>query len=432
MLKLFFCFGISIFALTLHAQIEFEQKLDTQYMLIGDQQYLHLTNSDKEIGEYPIAILDTLTWLQIIDKGIWMPKDQNFERNILFTVFDSGYFKIPSLGFYSKGDSIIVSGNPLFIEVNNPQDSLNILRPIKFIEVTQVPFKYFYLILGVFLIAGMLFVLWQFFKADRIRPGVIQLTIEKKIWEQSLQYLMELDQKKLWQNNKIKEHYDELNFILRNFLSAGLKIPAMENTSSEIIELIANNYSEIKNTDNLAGCFRESDFVKFANFTLVPEKNALWMEFAKKFIEDHKELSEVVLEETRTHWLTLLGDTMGQQFENPFETVPSELIQLFDNSKTGTFEMLHNLVSITAFQLPDSWIKWHAMHTGIFYRWQLNILSISKHKIIQIMLMIFVIPFIALFLPFIIAISIFKKQNLFSRGVFGLSANNKLVHRKSR
>ena len=415
----------------LNAQFVFAQKLDSISMLIGDQQYLTLATNEKDIGENPFTILDTMSWFHIVDKGNWTLVNRSYERKILFTVFDSGYYTIRPLGILPDKDSILQLGNPLSIEVTNPSDSLNILRPIKSIEETKTEFRYFTLIvLGILLIAGMLFVLWLFFKADRIKPSVIYLPLERKIWEQSLQSLYELDEKKLWQNGKVKEFYDGLNLILRNYLSAGLKVPALENTSGEIIDFIKTSRQEIKDWEVLRDCFKESDFAKFANMVPLSEKNLHWFDFAKQFVKENADFSESILEETRMHWLALLGESMASQFESQIETVPSELLQLYDSTNLGKIELLHQLINRSAFQLPESWIKWHEMHIGVFFRWQFNILSISNHKVIQLLLMIFVLPFITLFLPFVWLVSIWKKQDLFSRGVFGLSSNNKLVLRK--
>lgn len=432
-IQLIFCFSMSIWVTGPNAQVSFTQKLDSLHMLIGDQRNLILTCSDNILGEEPFAILDTLSWFHIVDKGKWTTKDQGVERKIVFTVFDSGYFSIPPLGLFPAKDSVYALGNQLHIEVNYPSDSLNILRPIKSIEETESKFRYMYLIIiGLIFIAGMLFVLYQFFKADRVKPAVIQLAREKKIWETCLQSLDELESKKLWQNQKVKEYYDELNLILRTYLSSGLKIHALENTSSEIIDFIQKEKPEINNWELLRDCFKESDLAKFANVLPSAERNEKWLTFSKEFILTNKELSELILEETRVHWQALIGESMAAQFENPFETVPDELIQLYKNKNAGQLELLHHIIGRIQFQLPEDWIKWHEMHTGIFYRWQLTILNISKNKVAVVAIFLFILPFITLFLPFIAMISIWKKQDIFSRGIFGLSGNNKLVLRNRK
>ena len=142
------------------AQNTFRQKLDSTAMLIGDQQQLRLYTDQAALGDKPFEILDTLRWFQILDKGSWQAKDQHFERNILFTVFDSGYYRIPVLYGTGNPDLSGYAGNPLYLYVNNPSDSLAVLRPIKDIEQTENPNRLLYLIvLGSLLLLGMLFVL---------------------------------------------------------------------------------------------------------------------------------------------------------------------------------------------------------------------------------------------------------------------------------
>ncbi len=410
------------------AQIQFFQKLDSTSMLIGDQQHLSIVCSDPQTGDKAFTVLDTLSWLYIVDKGNWLKKEPLYERNILFTVFDSGYFTIPSLIHL---DTLNKLGNPLYLKVDYPADSLQVLRPIKSIEETTNPSRLWLgILIGILFIAAMLFVLWQFFKADRIKPGTIQIPSEKTVWQKSLDDLAELESRQLWQNHKIKEFYDVLNHILRNYLSAGLKIPALENTSQEIIDYILKNQIQLDHVAELSSCFRDSDLVKFANYQPATEKHRVWMEFAIEFIKSHAKLSEKILEDNRITFIALLGDTLGNQFEQASDTVPDELIHLYHSSRENrSLELVHHFINKTYFELPEEWVKWQEVHTGSFYRWHLNILGIAKHKFIQLVILLFVLPFIALFLPFMWFISKWKKQNLFARGVFGLSKNNKLVMR---
>jgi len=410
------------------AQSVFQQKLDSTAMLIGDQQHLSLYTDQATLGDKAFEILDTLTWFQILDKGSWQKKDKVFERRILFTVFDSGYFRIPVLFGPGIPDSSGYAGNPLYLYVNNPSDSLAVLRPIKDIEQTDNPNRLLYLtVFGSLILIGMLFVLWQFFRADRMKPINFQLMPEKKAWEKSLDALYQLKEQKLWQQNKVKEYYDELNHILRNYLAIGLKLPALESTSSEIIDSISNSGLVLDQKDELKKCFIQSDYVKFAN--TIPDFNANehWMEFAFTFIRNSKELSERILEEKRVHWIALMGEQEASQFEYPYENVPDALIQSYSSVRMGKLELIQNLLIKHQFEIPEDWLKLHFRESGIFNRWHHSLLNISNSRIIQILLLIFVLPFISLFLPFLILMGIWKKEAIFSRGIFALSPNNKLI-----
>ena len=89
-------------------------------------------------------------------------------------------------------------------------------------------------------------------------------------YEEAIQKLQQLDEKLLWQNNKIKEYYSELTEIVRGYIERELKVPALESTTDELVEtLIDFNSSESILTSKetikkLKGLLQEADLVKFA------------------------------------------------------------------------------------------------------------------------------------------------------------------------
>ncbi len=411
-----------------HAQQTFQQKLDSTAMLIGDQQYLTLMSPQDQVGEKPFIILDTLHWFQVLDKGSWVFNKTVYERKILFTVFDSGYFRIPMLYGTGIPDSTGYPGNALYLYVNNPSDSLAILRPIKEIEETHNTRRLIYaIVLACLLILGMLFVIWQFFKADRTKPASMVIIPDKKIWEKSMEALYELEEKKLWQQNQTKAYYDELNYILRGFISHGLKLPALELTSKEIMESLEESGIELKDSELLKSCFTQSDFVKFANAVPSYQDNEQWMEFAKAFVRNNQELSEKILEEKRIHWMALLGAEQAEQFEFPLDTVPELFVQTYQPMSHSKLELIDNFIRRKTFYLPDNWVKLHQQESGLFNRWHHGLLNISTNKFLQVFLLLFALPFISIFLPFLILMGLWKKEAIFSRGLFGLSNQSKLV-----
>ena len=89
-------------------------------------------------------------------------------------------------------------------------------------------------------------------------------------FEEAILRLNELDEKLLWQNNKIKEYYSELTEIVRGYIERELKVPALENTTDEVLAMI----KDFKNADSietsketikkLKDLLQEADLVKFA------------------------------------------------------------------------------------------------------------------------------------------------------------------------
>ena len=89
-------------------------------------------------------------------------------------------------------------------------------------------------------------------------------------YEEAIYKLNELDEKLLWQNNKVKEYYSELTEIIRGFIERELKVPALENTTDEILEALkafedAGTIEITKDTlKTLQDLLHEADLVKFA------------------------------------------------------------------------------------------------------------------------------------------------------------------------
>ena len=84
------------------------------------------------------------------------------------------------------------------------------------------------------------------------------------------QRLKELDNKQLWQHNKVKLYYVELTDIVRSFIEREMNIPALESTTDELLETItdfnsSSNLNIPKETIiKLQKLLQEADLVKFA------------------------------------------------------------------------------------------------------------------------------------------------------------------------
>ena len=82
--------------------------------------------------------------------------------------------------------------------------------------------------------------------------------------------LNSLEKKELWQHGEIKAYYSELTDIARNYIEEAIEIPAMESTTSELIEglrlaSLKKKMSLSQETiENLEQVLKQADLVKFA------------------------------------------------------------------------------------------------------------------------------------------------------------------------
>jgi hypothetical protein len=165
------------------------------------------------------------------------------------------------------------------------------MYPIKAIQNEPYTFEdfksYLWWILGILLLIALIlyFVL---------RKKETQEEIEAKTppYELALTRLKALDEKQLWQKNKIKKYYVELTDIIRLFIERELNIPALESTTDELIEtMIDFNDSSTLNIpeetiQKLQKLLQEADLVKFAKHKPLVNEIELHRNDAGKVIEE--------------------------------------------------------------------------------------------------------------------------------------------------
>lgn len=104
--------------------------------------------------------------------------------------------------------------------------------------------------------------------------------------ETALRALRELHEKKLWQQNAIKEYYTFLTDILRQYLAVRYDIAALEMTSSELLDAFASRFPEKKNTvSDFRFVLTNADLAKFAKSAPLPTDNETCYAHVLRYIE---------------------------------------------------------------------------------------------------------------------------------------------------
>lgn len=185
------------------------------------------------------------------------------------TQFDSGKYTIPSIKILINNKAFL--SDSIKVEVANVQvDTLkqkmyDIKDIVKANEGIGDWWKY---LLGLVLIGGIgAFVYWYFKirQKDTIEEEIYKTPIEK-----ATSLLNNLEKKELWQQGEVKAYYSELTDIVRNYIEEAIEIPAMESTTSELIEglKVASQKKKMKlskeTIENLFVVLKQADLVKFA------------------------------------------------------------------------------------------------------------------------------------------------------------------------
>lgn len=187
------------------------------------------------------------------------------------TQFDSGRYVIPRLlvkinqkEFRTDSLSIIVNNVKVDTTKQQMYDIKDIIATEK--EPSSEWWKLFVLLVLV-VASGFAsyFIIKRLQKNSEQKEEFFASPIEKAI-----SYLQNLDKKQLVQRGDVKEYYSEMTDIARTYIEESIAIPAMESTSSELMEALKKAISEKKmfvnreELDKFRQVLENADLVKFA------------------------------------------------------------------------------------------------------------------------------------------------------------------------
>lgn len=274
----FFCMLILFISAVSFAQDKkVKAQVETSNIRIGEQFSYRI--SVKETDNVILPKLE-LKGLEVIDSAKVDTLDNMLIQKYTITGFDSGSFYVPQQQVFIRNqayltDSLLI--NVATVEVDTTKIKKYPIKSIKKEPFVFDDFKiYIYLLLAALAIIGF----WIYWFVIRKRKMEEDTPTYRALapYEEAMFKLNELDEKLLWQNNKVKEFYSELTEIIRNYIECELKVPALEKTSDEIIAVL-NDFNEAdtinttkENIQKLKELFREADLVKFAKSKpLAPE-----------------------------------------------------------------------------------------------------------------------------------------------------------------
>lgn len=243
--------------------------IDTANIRIGEQFNLKIW-----VGKTKNVILPKLQLkgLEIVDSTKIDTLKNSLIRKYILTGFDSGSFYIPRQQIFVRNqafltDSLLV--NVATIAIDTTKIKKFAIKSIKSEPYIFDDFKiYIYLLLTALAIIGF-WVYWFVIRKQKEEEEVATYSTLPP-YEEAIFRLNELDEKLLWQNNKIKEYYSELTEIVRGYIERELKVPALERTTDEIIETLTdfNDSQSIitskETIKKLKELLQEADLVKFA------------------------------------------------------------------------------------------------------------------------------------------------------------------------
>tara|TARA_R110000765_G_scaffold349094_1_gene439225 strand:- start:997 stop:1911 length:915 start_codon:yes stop_codon:yes gene_type:complete len=244
-------------------------QIETSQIRIGEQFSLRISVNEIDNVILPKLVLKGL---EVIDSVKVDTLSNMLIQKYVLTGFDSGAYYIPQQQVFIRNqayltDSLLV--NVATVAIDTTKVKKYPIKTIKAEPYTFDDFKiYTYLLLAALAIIGF----WIYWFVIRKRKTEEDKPTYKVLppYDEAIFKLNELDEKLLWQNNKVKEYYSELTEIVRGYIERELKVPALEKTTDEIVEMLKDfNEAQTINTSKetikkLKELLQEADLVKFA------------------------------------------------------------------------------------------------------------------------------------------------------------------------
>lgn len=228
-----------------------------------------------------------LAWADDSPKGV-------FRNQLVLKIWDPGFFRIMITELqYEDGSGKII---PYFPETNEAKivfingasvGEPSQLAPIDPIIKRTFPLLYLRYILLIFSIIVLIITVVDWFKNRPPAEINLQFPVEQEIppHEIALTQLEKLASSAYHLQGKTKLFYSELSRILRSYLEVRFKIPALENTSDEILKTLRSKFLNDPARNLLQEILSVADLVKFAKAEPSQEVHLYALQKAKEFVE---------------------------------------------------------------------------------------------------------------------------------------------------
>jgi hypothetical protein len=305
------------FTSTLSAQnIKVHAELDSSSIKIGQQAKLKLSiqykvNTNDRIKIQWPAIGDTLRKeIEVVGQSkidtVIPDKDDPFTflqtKTIYITSFDSGYWAVTPFKFTVNNDTAGIYTDALLlsvatVEVDTTQAIKDIKNPYD-INYTWIDWikDHKLQVGGVLLgIALLYLIIWLIIRSRKNQPPVVEEKVVKiPPHIIAFEKLEKLKNDRLWQEGKLKQYHIALTDIIREYIENRFRIPAMEQTTEEILSGFKSVAIDAESKEKLRQLLLLGDLVKFAKEQPLPAENELSMTNASEFINGTKREEEII------------------------------------------------------------------------------------------------------------------------------------------
>jgi len=201
-----------------------------------------------------------------IDTFIFDHSQKFWEGQYIITAWDSGMFVIPPTSIVINDSTYHFDSFSIQCHLIPKEDGIDLYDiKEKFAEIPEKPFSIGEFLTNYWWVIVILFfsvILYYTFrkKKDDEEEEIVVMSLR----ERTLIAIEALEEAKMWENGKLKEHYIELSFILRSYLTSRYDISLLEKTTYETELLLTRKGLNKETVDSISQILSQSDMVKFA------------------------------------------------------------------------------------------------------------------------------------------------------------------------
>jgi hypothetical protein len=247
-------------------------RLDSSVFLVGDRITVHVDlRHTKGLTIQPL-VADSIGGFALLGRTPLQPTtDTTSTIDFVLARYDSGDAVVPPIPFmyFVGGDtaSRVAITNQLRVTITTvPLDTTGEIRDVKPPFSIPLSLEEILVYSGIFfLTAALVFIGYRFWKKRRARQqGEVYAPPLRPAHSVAMEELAILKEKQLWQRGLVKQYYSELTEILRRYFENRYRLPALEETTDEIVAGLSKQKVDGPVVASAESILRRADLVKFA------------------------------------------------------------------------------------------------------------------------------------------------------------------------
>ena len=205
------------------------------------------------------------------DTFIVHQKNKEWIGQYVITAWDSGAFMLPGPSIIVNDSTYVFEDVMLLCHLTDPIDGID-LYDIKenYADVPPAPFSFKKFLkthwwwITLILVSVLGYFIVKHIRRKRQEAEDFEEERPISLKERTLIAIEALEEAKLWERDQLKEHFVELSYILRSYLTSRYDISLLEKTTYETTVLLTRKGLEEETVDVIIRILSQSDMVKFA------------------------------------------------------------------------------------------------------------------------------------------------------------------------